>query len=113
MSTYFIAFICVCGLALGQVLFKLSANLFNSAGTVFAFKPLCTLFSATLLYGVMTLAWIWVLQRIELGKVYPIMALAFVIVPVMSYFFFGEKFAFTYYLGVFFIVVGVALASFS
>lgn len=113
MLTYIVAFLCVCGLAAGQVLFKLSADLFNAAGTLFSFKPVSILFAAVMLYGITSLAWVWVLQRVQLGKVYPLMALAFALVPLASYFFFGEKFNFLYYAGVIMIMAGVALTSFS
>ncbi|WP_318386157.1 EamA family transporter [Enterobacter sp.] len=111
MVTYVVAFLCVCGLAAGQVLFKLSADLFSSAGTLFSLKPLSTLCLAIMLYGITSLAWVWVLQRVSLGKVYPLMALAFAIVPLASYFIFGEKFNFLYYCGVTLIMLGVVLTS--
>lgn len=113
MLTYMVAFLCVCGLAAGQVLFKLSADLFSAAGTFLTVKPLGVLFAAIMLYGLTSLAWVWVLQRTSLGKVYPLMALAFAIVPLASYFIFGEKFSLAYFWGVVMIMFGVALTSFS
>lgn len=113
MLTYSIALLCVCGLAAGQVLFKISADLFSAAGTVFSIKPLSVLFAAVVLYGITSLAWVWVLQRTQLGKVYPLMALAFAIVPLASYFIFGEKFSLPYFYGVLMIMLGVVLTSFS
>ncbi|WP_459200419.1 EamA family transporter, partial [Pseudomonas tremae] len=62
------------------------------------------------LYGITTLAWVWVLQKIELGKVYPLMALAFVLVPIGSHFFFGERFQPQYFLGVAIIIIGILIA---
>lgn len=111
MATYIVAFLCVCGLAVGQILFKLSANLFNTSDTVLSLKPMGALFSAVMLYGITSLAWVWVLQRIQLGKVYPLMALAFVFVPLASYFLFGERFSSAYYFGVLMIILGVVLTS--
>lgn len=108
--TYFIAFICVLGIAAGQILFKLSAASLQKSGSFFDPNTLLTLFSAFALYGITTIAWVWVLQKIELGKVYPLMALAFVIVPIGSHLFFGEKFQPQYFLGVAIIIIGIILA---
>ncbi|MBL5921623.1 EamA family transporter [Lelliottia amnigena] len=111
MASYIVALLCVFGLAVGQILFKLSANLFTTSGTLLSLKPMSALFSAIALYGVTSLAWVWVLQRTQLGKVYPLMALAFVFVPLASYFLFGERFNITYCIGVIMIVIGVILTS--
>ncbi|MFJ3484652.1 4-amino-4-deoxy-L-arabinose-phospho-UDP flippase [Pseudomonas sp. NPDC090202] len=106
---YFVALICVLGIAAGQILFKLSATSLHKTGNLFDPSTLMTLFSAFALYGVTTLAWVWVLQKIELGKVYPLMALAFVLVPIGSYFIFGEKFQSQYFVGVAVIIAGIII----
>lgn len=108
--TYFIAFICVLGIAAGQILFKLSATSLQKSGNFFDPTTLLTLFSAFALYGITTIAWVWVLQKIELGKVYPLMALAFILVPIGSHLFFGERFQPQYFLGVAIIITGIVFA---
>lgn len=108
--TYFIALICVVGIACGQILFKLSAISLKKTGSLFDPSTLLLLFSSFALYGVMTIAWIWVLQKAELGKVYPLMALAFVIVPIGSHFIFGERFHLQYFVGVVLIMSGIIVA---
>ncbi|RII75941.1 DMT family transporter [Pseudomonas monteilii] len=107
--TYFIALICVLGIAAGQILFKVSASALHRAGNFFDISFLTTLFMAFALYGITTIAWVWVLQKIELGKVYPLMALAFVLVPIGSHFIFGEKFQIQYFIGVAVIIVGIII----
>lgn len=107
--TYFVAFICVLGIAIGQILFKLSAVSLQRTGSFFHPGTLTTLLAAFALYGITTLAWVWVLQKIELGKVYPLMALAFVMVPIGSYLVFGEKFQPLYFLGVAVITAGIVI----
>ena len=69
------------------------------------------LLAALVLYGVTTLGWVWVLQKVNLGKVYPIMALAFVLVPMGSYFIFGERFSLQYVIGVAMIMFGIILTA--
>lgn len=107
--TYFIALLCVLGIATGQILFKLSAASLQRNGW-FDFQTLTMLFCAFALYGVTTIAWIWVLQKIELGKAYPLMALAFVLVPIGSHFILGERFYAQYFVGVFLIMAGIVIA---
>lgn len=105
--TYVIALICVIGIACGQILFKLSATSLKKTGSLFDPSTLMLLASSFALYGIMTIAWIWVLQKAELGKVYPLMALAFVIVPLGSHLVFGERFQTQYFVGVALIMAGI------
>lgn len=106
---YFIALLCVVGIATGQILFKLSAASLHNSGSWFDPKTLTTLFFAFALYGITTIAWIWVLQKIELGKAYPLMALAFALVPVGSHFVLGERFQTQYFVGVAIIMLGIVV----
>jgi drug/metabolite transporter (DMT)-like permease len=108
--TYVIATLCVVGIAAGQVLFKLAAVSWNRSGSFLEPGTLGILASALLLYGATTLAWVWVLQKIDLGRAYPLMALSFVLVPVGSYFAFGERFPPQYSIGIALIVVGIVVA---
>lgn len=107
---YFVAVLCVLGIAGGQILFKLSAASLQRSGTLFDAQTLTTLFIAFALYGVTTIAWVWVLQKIDLGKAYPLMAMAFIIVPIGSHFVFGEKFSVQYFAGVALIMGGIVLS---
>ena len=108
--TYFIAILCVLGIAAGQILFKLCAASLARTGSFFSLETATTLFCALALYGITTIAWIWVLQKIELGRVYPLMALAFVLVPIASHFMFGERFQLQYFIGVALIIAGIVVA---
>lgn len=108
--TYFIAFLCVLGLAAGQVLFKLSATALNKTGSVTDPTAMSYFFVALGLYGLTTIGWVWILQKIELGRIYPFMALAFVIVPMASHLLLGEKFQPQYFVGVALIIAGIVIA---
>jgi len=110
MLIYLVAFFCVVGLAIGQILFKASSAAMVSGGSFFAPKALLPLFIALCVYGVVTLVWVWVLQKIELGRVYPLMALAFVLVPLGSHFIFNERFQTQYFVGVGVIIAGIVIA---
>ncbi|WP_442594956.1 4-amino-4-deoxy-L-arabinose-phospho-UDP flippase [Parapusillimonas sp. JC17] len=108
--TYSIALLCVLGIAAGQILFKLSAAALQASGSFFDVRTAATLLSAFALYGITTIGWVWVLQKADLGKVYPLMALAFVLVPLGSHFVFGERFQPMYFLGVALIMAGIVVA---
>lgn len=110
MITYAVAILCVIGLAVGQILFKMSATALAESGSFFAIKPATILFAAMCLYGITSVAWVWVLQKVELGRVYPLMALAFVLVPLGSHLIFGERFQPQYFVGVAMIMAGIIIA---
>lgn len=107
---YLGAICCVIGLSVGQILFKLSAKKLALDGNLIQFKVLMILSIAFLIYGVTSIAWVYILQKIDLGKVYPLMALAFIFVPVGSAIFFEESFTTQYMLGVFLIISGIVIA---
>lgn len=110
MLVQIVAVLCVIGLALGQILFKVSATSLSESGSFFALKTATTLFTAMTLYAITSIAWVWVLQKVELGRVYPLMALAFVLVPLGSHFVFGERFQPQYFVGVALIMIGIIVA---
>lgn len=104
-----VAILCVVGLAIGQILFKVSATLLAQTGSFFAFRTAATILAALALYAITSIAWVWVLQKMELGRAYPLMALAFVLVPLGSFFAFGECFQLQYFVGVALIMVGIVV----
>ena len=109
MMTYALAVLCVVGIAIGQILFKLTANSLAETGSIFATKTFTVLFCALALYGLTTLLWIWVLQKGNLSRIYPVMALSFVFVPILSHFLLGEKFNAQYFIGVGLLLCGIVL----
>ena len=108
--TYLLAIVCVIGIAAGQILFKMSSSSLSKSGSWFDMQTLTVLFSAFALYGLTTILWVYVLQRADLGKIYPLMALAFVIVPIGSHFVFGERFQAQYFIGITLIITGIIVA---
>ncbi|MDO4637617.1 MAG: 4-amino-4-deoxy-L-arabinose-phospho-UDP flippase [Lautropia sp.] len=110
MLIYVWALLCVMGMAAGQIIFKLAANSLAKTGSFFVPQTFTLLLSALALYGLITIAWIWVLQRADLGKTYPMMALAFVLVPLASHWLFGERFTPQYFIGIALIIGGIVVA---
>ena len=110
MLVQIVAVLCVIGLAIGQILFKASATSLVQTGSFFAFKTASILIAAMTLYAITSIAWVWVLQKVELGRVYPLMALAFILVPLGSHLIFGERFQPQYFGGVVLIMMGIVVA---
>ncbi len=110
MLTYGLPLLCVAGIVAGQLLFKASALAWQAEGTLFGARPLLMFGMAVALFGLASIGWVWALRRGELGRLYPLMALAFVAVPIASYFTFDERFGSSYFIGVALIVAGVIVA---
>jgi drug/metabolite transporter (DMT)-like permease len=107
MNRYLIVIVCVLCACVGQILFKLSANISKQLNPVWllTFEPVFIL--ALILYGVATLGWIWCLQELPLSRAYPLMSLAYIVVPLLSWLFFKEAPNPWYFLSVFLIISGI------
>lgn len=100
-------------LAVGQVLFKWSAMAWSQEGTLLSLKVAQRLLPALVLYGFATLAWVWVLQYVDLSRAYPFMALAFIVVPLLSLWFFAERIGWHYAVGALLIFAGVVTTAYA
>jgi drug/metabolite transporter (DMT)-like permease len=105
------AIACVAMIGGGQLLFKIAADQIKGPGLQISTYGLAVLALALAVYAAATLAWVLVLRQAPLSRVYPFMALAFVLVPLASRFFLGETLAPQYWLGVAFLFVGLILIS--
>lgn len=106
-SVYLLTLVCVSGIAAGQILFKLTANAMNAAQSALAFKPLLYFSGTVALYGITSIGWVLILRQAELGKIYPFMALAFVLVPLASHFIFAEQFSIGFFVGTALLISGL------
>lgn len=100
------------GMAVGQVLFKLSADRTSSmAGDGFVKGLLGNgyFLSAVVIYGALTVLWVWILTRIPLSRAYPFVALAFVFTPALAFLLFGESPNSWYFLGLGLILLGLGV----
>lgn len=101
-------------LAIGQILFKHVALAMNgdhlpSLAIQFLVNPVA--WSALVLYGLATAAWVLILRSVPLSIAYPFAALGFVIVPVAAHFMFNEPLGLKYALGTGCIILGLYLIS--
>lgn len=106
-SIHLLAVLCVTLIAVGQVLFKYAARALGSAGTFFDLGVMSIIVAALLLYGFATLVWIVLLQTAPLSRLYPYMALSFVLVAIASWLVFGEHLALGQMAGLGLIVAGL------
>ena len=103
--------LCVLGISVGQLLFKQAATALPATLSLSALLQNGWLIAALALYGITTLAWVWILRHAPLHLAYPFMGLAFLNVPTLAWAFLGEPLHWRTLAGGALIMAGVALAS--
>lgn len=97
----------------GQILFKLAsgrAGSFDAAGVAgILMDPY--LLVALAVYGLGTIAWIYVLKSVPLTVAYPFMALTFCAVPLLAWTLLGEAIGLRYLIGTGLIVSGLLVVN--
>jgi len=93
----------------GQFLFK-KAALASQADSFILSIMNVWMFFAIIFYAVATLLWVWILKHLPLSAAYPFVALAFILVPIGSVYFFDEILSMRYMLGCLLIVGGIILS---
>ena len=99
----------------GQLLFKMGAPAWQGHSAmdwVLSFLKNPFLVSAIFLYAATILIWIYVLRTLPLSLAYPLTALSYVIVPILSFLFLHEKIAWQTVLGCTVIIVGIVITHF-
>ena len=100
-------------LATGQILFKCGSNgkVLNSVEAIIRliFSPVILL--ALCLYGGTTVLWMYILSRTPMSHAYPIQALAFPVVLLISGVLFNEQVTLTKWIGIVIIILGVTIAT--
>lgn len=114
-----LVFLCTLLGAAGQVLIKTGAKA-SAVGApwttpagiwanLWAMATSPSLIGGYMLYGLMTVAFIFALRDEELSLLYPIISLTYVWVAALSVWLFGETLNLTRFLGIIIIVAGVAV----
>ncbi len=102
--------LCVIAISIGQILFKLAGG---SLSHISDFPNFVTglanayLLGAVIIYGATTIVWVWILRVVPLYLAYPVMALSFILVPVLSAIAVGEPLRLKSVMGGFLIIVGI------
>lgn len=110
------AFATACSMACGQVLFKIGSKSLSGNGivnSVFEFITNPFLIFAIFLYASTIIAWIYVLRVLPLSVAYPITALSYLIVPLISYFILNEQITIRIVMGSVLIILGVVVSNYS
>ena len=103
----------VLGLSVGQVLFKIAADRMPDGDTPWiALLANRYLWFALVVYGISTILWIAVLRQVPLRLAYPFVGSAFLIVPLLAYFFLGEPLHWKSMAGAALIALGICVATF-
>lgn len=103
----FLTLACVLAICIGQILFKRAALEIEQLDGWFHFRVLLIISMAFFVYGGATLMWIHLLRTVALTIAYPLMALSFVAVPVLSWWLIDEQLKASTVLGGIIIVIGV------
>jgi drug/metabolite transporter (DMT)-like permease len=92
----------------GQILFKAARSSQPDASLLALFLRL-EVWAGLIIYGLSALCWLWVLSRVQLSFAYPILALTFPLVVILSALLFSEPVSPMHWAGVGVIMVGVSL----
>jgi drug/metabolite transporter (DMT)-like permease len=102
---------CVFVISTGQLLFKLASGHLDFRRPFADPQGLMILGVALALYGGATLVWVSVLRHAPLSRIYPIMALSFVLTPLGGMVFLKEPISLSYWAGVALILAGLVVIS--
>jgi hypothetical protein len=111
LANHVMALLCVILIATGQILFKLTANSINAAGTIVDRTVVSLGLASLAIYAVATVLWVFLLQTAQLSRAYPYMALSFVIGPGELGIFPRAPFSVGYMGGLMLIVIGLVIAA--
>jgi drug/metabolite transporter (DMT)-like permease len=102
---------CVLVISTGQLLFKLASGHLDFRRPLADPQGLVILAIALALYGAATLVWVAVLRHAPLSRIYPLMALSFVVTPLGGMVFLKEPIPGAYWAGVALILAGLVVIS--
>ena len=100
------------GMSGGQILFKQAAVHLNGIGITDRLLSLMHnlyFVSALVLYGALSLLYVWILTFTPLSRAYPFVALAFAFTPALAAWLFGEPVSFRLIIGISLILCGLFL----
>lgn len=100
-------------MATGQILFKLGSNGKKLESVIDVLKLFLTplVFCALCIYAASTGLWLFILNKMPLSRAYPIQALAFPFVLLISMLLFREQITLNKWIGVLLIVAGATIAT--
>jgi drug/metabolite transporter (DMT)-like permease len=98
----------VASLAAGQICFKLASPAFAVFSLRSLFAPIFII--ALVIYAVATVMWVIALSRVPLTVAYPLVALSYLIVPLLARAFLGEPLTWQTFAGAAVIIAGILIS---
>lgn len=99
----------ILGLSTGQVMFKkvgMSIAGKPARDLIFCLATSPLFYVSILLYGALTILWIWLLSKVPLSYAYPFVLLSFFTTPLCAVFFLNEQLGKLYWIGVLIMIIG-------
>lgn len=97
----------VAAISSGQLLFKLASNAWGPGSGLSGLLQVGWFWAGLVVYGGATLGWLMLLRTVPLSVAYPFFALAFFIVPLLSWWVLGEPMGLRQWTGAALIAAGV------
>lgn len=98
-------------ISIGQILFKRSSEtLSGPGGPVWGLIGSPHFWVALVMYGLATVAWVYVIRDMPIGRAYMFMALSYLYIPLLSLVFLSESITMTQIAGALIICVGIAVS---
>jgi drug/metabolite transporter (DMT)-like permease len=88
---------------------KLAARRIGADASIWTVATEPMLLGAVGLYGALGVIWFLILKQIPLNTAYPIVALSFVVTPLLAWLVLGDRPMGSYFLGIGLICIGVAI----
>jgi multidrug transporter EmrE-like cation transporter len=112
MQAHVLIFVSILLSACGQVAMKLGASSLAGKSDLFLLKILQYITNVPIvvglsLYGISAFVWIAAIERVQLSYAYPMAALGYVLVAILSVFLFQEPMSATRMAGLAIIIIGV------
>ena len=115
LITYFFLFLTIVLTIYGQIIIKARAIHYEGSreGVQFLLAMFLDLWVLSALVAALSASatWMMAVRNANLSVVYPVMALPFVVIPVLAAMIFGEKLGWSQMVGLFLIVLGVGLSA--
>ncbi len=98
-------------ISIGQILFKRSSDALKGPdGNAMGLALSPHFWTALVLYGLATVAWVFVIRDMQIGRAYMFMALSYVYIPLLSLAFLAEAITVTQVIGAVIICIGIVVS---
>ena len=112
---FFIILTFAFSMGLAQVIFSLASDqIFTNLKNQNLFNSILKshwIYIGLFIYVVATIAWIWILSKVDLRFAYPIASLSIIFAPLIKSYYENMYLGFKYWLGLIIIIIGVILIS--